>query len=281
MQPLWSASLGSPLRGLSFAREKGWLLAWDSRHTLHLYERGGSCRWSRPAPGPVAACCLAEDGDGLAIAGASGQVWFCDAELAPRWERRLPQAGLAVATDPFSRIVAASDTAGNLHLFDRQGNPLGQSANPRPFRHLAFVPEQPRLVAAADFGLVACFDARADLLWRDGLVAHVGSLSVSGDGATLALAGFSPGLYCYALDGPPHRWLPLPTPCRLAALSYDGLVVLSADPGHRLHRFDLKRSLRQEYFPPSPPVALALSALGELAFAALADGTLVALGSAE
>src|SRR5436853_547202 len=81
-----------------------------------------------------------------------------------------------------------ADARGTLRLFDRHGRTLWKTDNPRPFQHLAFVPEAPLLLGSADYGLIACFDQAGACVWRDGLVAHIGSLAVSGDGSQIVLA---------------------------------------------------------------------------------------------
>src|SRR5207244_11988062 len=88
-----------------------------------------------------------------------------------------------------------------------------------------------------------------------GLRPHAGSLAVSGDGATVALAGFSAGLYCYRLDGPPHRWLPLASLCRLAALRHDGRCILVASQANELLLADLQAKVRDTYNLPAPAPA--------------------------
>jgi hypothetical protein len=66
-------------------------------------------------------------------------------------------------------------------------------------------------------------------------------------------------------------------PCRLAALSFDGRRVLAAGRGNRLLRLDHHGKVSAIHLLDRPAVALALSALGERAVVALADGGVLAL----
>ncbi len=277
VQLLWSRTTAARPRGLALARERGWLLTWDADHGLHLFNRSGEpqARW-QSADALTAACC-ADDGGGFAAVGARGQVWMLAPDLTPRWERMIPKRGTAVALDPFGQYVAAADGRGGLTLFDRQGRARWHADNARPLEHLAFIPERPALAAAADFGLIACYSVSGTLLWRDAPVAHTGGLAVSGDGAIIAAACFSDGLCCYSLDGPKRRSLANAGPCRLVAASYDGDVFLTADLEHRLHIHDAAGAERGECPLECPPTGLALSALGDEAFVALADGRLLLL----
>ena len=276
VQPLWSRKIAAPPRGLSLARERGCLLAWDADHGLHLFNRSGEPQAQlRTADAVIDACC-ADDGETFAAVGAGGQVWLLAPDLTPRWERTAPPRGTAVALDPFGQYLAAADGDGGLSLFDSDGRMLRRVANARPLRHLAFIPERPALAASADFGLTACFDLSGKVLWRNGPMAHVGSLAASGDGAVVALACFSDGLHCYSLDGPKRRCLEGAGPCRLAAVSYDGDAFLTADLGQRLYLRDAAGRERGDWVMDAVPVGLAFGPAGEAAFAVLADGRILA-----
>src|SRR5262249_53406119 len=145
---------------------------------------------------------------------------------------------LAVALDPFGRRIAVADAGGHVSLFDRRGRQLARVETPRPLRHLAFVPEAPRLVGCADLGLLACFDPAGHCLWREGLVGHVGALAGAGAGGRTALACFSEGLRFSALAGRKEGGVAPPEPCRLVALSYDGGRLLVGGLGNRLLLLD-------------------------------------------
>ena len=83
--------------------------------------------------------------------------------------------------------------------------------------HLAFIPAVPFILGASDYGLAACFDLEGKLVWRDALVAHIGSLTVSGAGERVILACFTEGLQQYDLKGKNLGRKSLPEACRLAA----------------------------------------------------------------
>jgi hypothetical protein len=139
------------------------------------------------------------------------------------------------------------------------------------------VAEKAALVGSADFGLVACFDAAGRVLWRDGLVAHVGSLAASGDGGAIVLACFTEGLCCYGLERPRPERLPQAAPCRLATVSYTGDLLLTAGLEDRLFLRQRDGAVRDELALGGAPADLALGPLGEYAAVALADGRLLGL----
>lgn len=276
MDLLWSQSIPAPLRGLRLARERETILACDGKDALFLFNHAGIIQGQRPAPGPIAAAGCADDGSAYAIGGsATPMVCWLAPDLATRWQHPLPQRATALAVEPLGRCLAVADAAGTLHLLDARGRTLWQATTPRPLHHLAFVPEKSILVGAADFGLVLCFGAAGECLWRDGLVAHIGSLAVSGDGKSVLLACFSDGLYRYNIAGPPPQRIALEKPCHLATLSYDGETLLTADPQASACLRDSKGELRDPLKLDFPAAALALGALADCAIVGLVNGAIL------
>lgn len=283
MRLLWSQAVPTPLRGLVLARERETILAWDGHEGLFLFNHAGTIQAQRPAPAPVAVAGCAEDGGAYAIAGggsgaspvAGSMICWLAPDLTPRWQRPLPHRATAVAVESLGRAIAVADASGTLRLMDARGRTQWKATTPRPLHHLAFVPETPVLVGAADFGLVLCFGASGECLWRDGLVAHIGSLAVSGDGSCILLACFSDGLYRYSTAGPQQQRIPLDAPCQLAALSYASDCLLTADRQQRLCLRDGKGDLREQMTLDAPITAAALGALADYAVVGLANGAIV------
>jgi hypothetical protein len=274
---LWSLPTQGRPRGLSLAREKGWLLAWDDANWLYLLNRKGERQAQRHGgDSPFVAGCAADDGSAYAAVGGGGEVWWFAPDLMPRWQRAVGAPAVAAALDPFGQCLAVSEANGHLYLFNRRGRVLARAETPRPLHHLAFVPEAPRLVGASDVGLLACFDPSGGLVWREGLVAHVGGLAVTGAGR-IALACFTDGLRFYTLTGKKDGGFPLREPCRLASLSFDGGRALVTGLGSRVLLLDRDGRTVQPTDLEGPAAALALGALGDSAAVALADGRLLAL----
>jgi hypothetical protein len=259
---------------LSLARERETVLAWDGQDGLLLFNRAGAIQAQRPSAVPVSAVCAADDGSAFAIGGSPGAVCWLAPDLAPRWQQSLPQRVTAIALEPLGRYVAVADAGCTLHLLDERGRVVWRATPPRPLAHLAFVPEKPVVIGAADFGLVVCFGSSGECLWRDGLVAHVGSLAVRGDGDGVLLACFGDGLYRYGATGPPQQRIPLDAPCSLAALSYTGDWLLTASRDRRASLREREGSLRDQFSFESAIVSLALGALGDYGVAGLADGAI-------
>jgi len=278
VRPLWSQTVSSTLRGLSAAPERGWHLLWDAGHTLFLYDRSGQQQAEVQTPGDLAAACAAADGRSFAAVGEQGQVWLLAPDLTPRWQRSIDGRATAVAVDCSGERIAVAGGDGSLQLFDQTGTQLWMNNNPRPLHFLSFVPERPILIGCADFGLVACFDETGRCVWRDGLVAHTGSLAATGDGGLVVLACFSEGACCYSLtDGPKsRRFVPAVAPCRVLACTYAGDVWLTVGLEPRATLRGADGAARAEVEVAGRVVGLALDPLGSEAVAATAEGVLMA-----
>jgi hypothetical protein len=273
----WSHALANPARGLALAREKGWVLAWDTQDWLYLLDQAGERQAQMHAPGKLIAAACADDGSAYVAVGGQGEIWWLAPDLHSRWERSVPHPMTALALDPFGQYLAVADAGSNLSLFDCQGRPGAHCQSPRPLHHLAFVPTAPFLLAGSDYGLTACFDMKGKLVWRDGLVAHIGSLAVSGSGESVILACFTEGLQRYSLTGKNLGRQSLTEPCRLAALTFDGSRLLVAGMGARLHWLDAEYKILSTYALEKPVVAMGLAPLGDRAVIAGADASLVGI----
>ncbi len=273
LQPLWVQHLAADLRGLALARETNGILLWAKNSWLYLLNQAGQRQAQVQTSEALAGACCADDGSAYVALGGNGDIWWLAPDLTLRWRRSLAHRGVAAALDPFGQYLAVADSRGNLHLFDRHGRQLFQVANPRPLHYLAFVPAAPLLVGCADYGLVAGFEpTTGHCLWRDGLVAHVGALTVNGDGEQILLACYTEGLQRYNQTGRNQGRVSVGEPCYLAALSFEGHLTLAASLSSRLLLLDRTWQTLCTYPLDKPAVDLALTALGDAAVVALADG---------
>jgi hypothetical protein len=264
---LWTFTAGGAIRGVSLARESGSVLVRDDNHWLYLLNRSGVPQAQVRAPKDLTVSACSDEGQLLVAGGKEGDLWSLAPDLMPRWQQNLGKRVEAVAVDPVGQHVAASDTAGNVSLFTRKGHLVWQVKSPRLQRFLAFIPEKPYLIGASDVGLVHCLDARGQLVWRDGLVAHVGALSASGDGSSIVLACYSDGIHRYSIKESRPVRIPLPEVCRFAAVSYDGAAILTAGLTSMITLRDRHGRAQGEYNLDAPAGMLALSPLGDRSLA--------------
>jgi hypothetical protein len=276
LRPAWSVSLEAQVTGLALAREAQSILAWDANHWLTLFNHRGE-RQAQLRLAGLAAACAADDGSAFAAVGQRGEAWWLAPDLAARWQRPVRKPAVACCLDPHGQYLAVADAQG-VHLFDRHGRPLWTTPTPRPLHHLCFVPEQPRLLGCADVGLVLALDLDGQVAWRDGLATQVGSLTVTDSGDRLVLACFSEGLRLYNAKGEKQGPQPLPEPCRLAKVSYDGRRTLAIGLGQKVMLLDRDGGLLDMATADEMVTAAALDPLGDRVTLALADGRLLQAG---
>ena len=275
--PAWDVRTSESARGLCLAREKGWLLNWNDKNWLQLLGRSGQPQGQAHLPDEVTAAGCADDGSAIVAGGGRGQVWWFAPDLTLRWERTVSGKVLAVAVDLFGQCVAVADSQGRLYILDRLGRAVSTTQSQRPLHHLAFVPTAPLLVGAADYGLVAVLDFSGQVKWREGVVADIGSVAVNEDGSRIALACFSEGVQQYSATGQNLGRVTLPEPCRLAALSFDGGLILCAGMSPKLFLLDQAGQLLYSHSLDRPAAGIALAPLGDAAAVALPHGRVLGL----
>ena len=264
--PQWSQALQADVCGLSLAREKGWLLAWDTHHWLYLLNHAGQIQAQTRFPSAIAHAAFADDGSALVAASTAGELRWLALDMAPRWEKTLEYRAAAVAVDPLGNFVTAVNGRGQVHTFDAAGQPVASFQSPQPLVHVAFVPARTHLVGCAGFGLVGAFDVVGNWKWREAIVVNVGGLSINGDGTSLLLACFSEGLQRFQADGTSQGRMATPEPCRLVAQSFDGDRICAGGMANQLFLLDRDGGLQCRHELESPLTALAFSALGDAVF---------------
>ncbi len=271
----WSYDLGLGARHLCLARESHYVFLDDEKDRLYLLDARGKLQAQRAAPGNVVCAAVADDGSAYAAAGRRNEVWKFAPDLGVCWKRTTSDRPLALALDAFGKFLAYADVHGSVCVLDEQGQLISRLRFPRPIQHIVFVPEASRLVACADYGLVASFDIQGKTLWRDSPVANVGALTCTGDGERLLLACYSEGLRCYDKNGKISGALPLQEPCRLAVISYDGARIVTSGLARSLLILDGQGQLLRRVEVDATPTALALTALAERLIVAMPGGKIV------
>lgn len=271
-QPQWSQRLQGPVQGVALAREADGILAWDQGNWLYLFNHAGQRQAQVRFPASILHAAYSDDGSAILALAAEGFFWL-GPDLSVRRQQPLANLPLALAVDPFGQYAVAADSRGHAQIFDHLGRKVAQLSLPRSFHHVAFVPAAPLIVGCADYGLVGCFDMHGELVWRNGLVAHVGGLAVAGDASNIVAACFSEGLQRYDLAGKDLGRVKTGQSCRLVSMSFDGRRLLLAGAGDSVELVDADGkelgNARVEQ-----PTAVALGALGDYAIVGSGSGTI-------
>ena len=208
----WTVVTDSPLKGLSFAREAGTILAWDEGNQLYLLSiQGESLSFSR-VPNKIQSAAISDDGSLIALLVEpedSGLV-LLNADFEVENERAAPPEATFVTIDPHGRYLAVGTRQSTLHFVNRYGRPAGTLETMHSLSHLCFVPGRPMAVGAAAFGTmvgVAFEPGRTqgrldpEIIWQDRLLSNVGRLAVDGEGNMILASCYTLGIQRFDLRG--------------------------------------------------------------------------------
>lgn len=274
-QTVWSVKLGGAVRGVSFARESGWILTRDDANWLTLFDEHGKRQAQRHFPAGLTRVACADTGQALVAADGASTVHWLALDLMSRWEQTLPHPIASVALDPHGYYLVVGDVKGGVTLFKRDSKQVWSITLPRQMQNLCFVPEHASIVGSADFGLIVCLNEKGKTIWQDRLVSRISSLAVSGDGDIIVLACYADGIWKYSRKGGPGEHCGTRDPCRLATMSYDGGTLLVSGLDEHLRLLDLNGSEFDQRKMESVVTTQQMGPLGETALVGLADGRLI------
>lgn len=276
-QTVWQHDLGVRPRGLAMVAERGWLLIWDEKSRLHLFDRAGRLQAQCQMPAPLMAATATGDGSRFLVALQDGGLCWLHPDLSLSRQQVHPGRPVAVCLDAFGRYLAVADAQARLAIYDVTGRNLCQVQCPRPLHQLAFATTTPLLFGSADYGLVAGYDLMGRCLWLDGLVSHIGSLSVIDPAEQILLACYTEGLQRYHFRGRKGDRVTLGEPACAAAPSVEGRYTLVASYASRLYLVGSRGQVVGEHPLDEPAVAISLAPLGEMAYVGQADGQVYGL----
>ena len=273
----WTRRLTTAPVRLHLARE-AWRIVVHEPHALSLWDGRGEREISRSHSG-LRLVHGSDTADLFLAVDDHNRLLGFNADLEPLWQLGWESPIRAIAVAPLGQQLAVADERG-VSVLDETGQPIWRGATPRPFHHLAWIPEGCGLVGAADFGFVCGFDRTGTVRWREGLMTNIGSLALSGDGTECLLACFSDGIRIHRSDRvgcPPLAVSPATgtSPCRSLSASYDAGVVISLDlEGHRLERLERGNGSRRTLIRETPITTFATDATGQVVIVGTAAGEL-------
>lgn len=197
----WSLTVDAPLVGMELARETGELLAADASGGLYLLDRAGKLSSLSRGFHHLGALAWSDAGCGGAAVFGESTLCLFDRQLKIEWSTELPDAILAIATDPRRQYVVASLANATSVVYDCERRKIGRFETYRPLSFVRCLVAEPRIIAAADYGLLCCHALDGKELWSKKLYSNAGDMTVTGDGRTIFLAGFTQGVQRYDAAG--------------------------------------------------------------------------------
>jgi hypothetical protein len=284
----WTVVTDSPLKGLSFAREAGAILAWDEGNQLYLLNvQGESLSFSR-VPNRVNSAAISDDGSliALLVEPEDSGLLLLNADFEIEHERAAPSESTFVTIDPHGRYVAVGTRQTTLSFVNRYGRAAGTLETMHSLSHLCFVPGQPMAIAAAAFGTIVGvdFDAgRADgrldpeIMWQDRLLSNVGRLAVDGEGGMILASCYTLGIQRFDLRGHNEGSYHLGGTVSQAVPDFPGRTIAAATLEGELAVINSGGNVRWRTSLPRPVVALEVDPLGRYLIYGHATGEIVRL----
>ena len=284
----WTVVTESPLKGLSFAREAGWILAWDEGDRLSLFDSRGETLSTTRSPSRVVAATISDDGSRIAILseGDASGLMILSGDLEILVERPAPSESTFVSTDPFGRYIAVGGRLGPVQIVDRYGRAAGRIETVQAMAHLCFIPDRPFLIGAATFGMLAGVELEpsrssgrlgVEVVWQDRLMSNVGRLTTTGDGSMVLASCFTHGIQRFDLDGRNEGAYHLGGTVAHAVPDYPGRTIAAATLEGELAVMNSAGNVRWRTTLARPPIALEMDPLGRFLIHGFSTGEITRL----
>jgi hypothetical protein len=274
----WSFSTEARLTHLALAWESDEVIAADEAGGLYLLDPAGRLKAVTRGLKGVTALAFADGGNCAAVGYDGQKVALVDRNLSIAWSLALYDRVVGVALDPFGRHLAAALANRDVRIYTAARRRVADFETVRPLRFLRFSATEPKLVGAAEDGLLAAYSAAGKPLWDQRLFATCGDMAASGDVSTLLLAGFAHGVQRYDREGANRGTFVVEgTPARVS-MCYDGSRIAVATLERQVYWTDRNGNLRWGGTAPDEVVAVRADGAGGSVVVGTASGRIERLG---
>jgi hypothetical protein len=197
----WSFQTDAPLVCLAFSRESGEFFAADSAGGLCRLDRWGKVVSLTRGLRDVRSVAWGDTGAaGVILSGAATLLRF-GPKMEIEWTLDLPVEALDVAIDPYGNYMAVCLKDGYTLVYDCTKRRVAEYGTLRPVRYLRFLVTEAALVGVAEYGYMCRHDLKGRETWTEKTFCNVGDVSVSGDGQSILLAGYTHGIQSFDGEG--------------------------------------------------------------------------------
>jgi hypothetical protein len=285
---IWTVVTDSPLKGLSFAREAGRILAWDDGNQLYLLNLRGETLSTSRVPNRIFTGAISDEGGTIALLvdAEDAGLLLLSADFDVVAERPAPSEASFLTIDPHGRYLAVGARHNALYLLTRHGRAAGRLETSEPLSHVCFVPGRPLLVGAAAFGMlvgIALEPGRgqgridSEIIWQDRLMSNVGRLTLDGAGGMILASCFTLGIQRFDLRGRNEGSYHLGGTVSHAVPDFPGRTIAAATLEAELALMNSAGNVRWRTRLPRPAIALEIDPLGRYIIYGHATGEIVRL----
>lgn len=273
----WAFATEAELAGVTMARETGEFLALDKSGGLYRLTRQGRIQALTHGLSDARLVAWSDRGNAGVVVRGTDEFCLLDERLNVVWSATTPHPVVGVTMDAWGHNVALSFDNSQCAIINVDRQKLAEFTTHRPLRFLRFAVGTPRLIAAADYGLLCCHQFDGSELWSDRITSPVGDMSITEAGRTVFLAGFAHGIQAFDEFGNSAATYGLEGSAERISVSFFGerLAVTTAE--QHLYWFDADGSLLWATRTPEPVCSLVCDPLGEWLVLGLSSGRLLKL----
>lgn len=285
----WTVVTDAPLKGASFAREAGTILAWDEGNQLYLLNMLGEHLSTSRFPSKIQFGAISDDGSLIALLGegkSDAGLILLSADFGVLVERPAPSEPTFMAIDPHGRYLAVGSRSGRVNLINRYGRPAGRFETIQPLSHLCFIPDRPFLIGAAAFGMLAGITVGptrpgapldVEVAWHERLMSNVGRLTASGNGGMVLASCYTHGIQRFDMNGRNDGSYHLGGTVAHAVPDFPGRTIAAATLEGELAILNAAGNVRWRTHLPRPLLTLEIDPLGRYLIHGQATGEITRL----
>lgn len=261
---------------LDFAHESRSLLVASRRGQLSLLNQSGDRVAENLGFVGVSRIVIAHAGTIAAAVVDQSRLVCLNASLKPLWDVSVTGRITSLAISPHGSHIAFSTDSSRLHIVSTDKRETAKIETRRPMEHIAFLSDEPELIAAAEFGQLCRFDLKGREIWNEQLLNNVGDMCVADAAKRFFLAAFNHGVQVYnrsgeqlgsfAIDGIPSRVSAASTKSRVAVLTLENRIYWLNFEGEVQWAVDVSHD---------PPQHICTGPLGDRLFIATQSGSLL------
>lgn len=273
----WAFATDAELVSVSLAAESSEVFAIDRAGGVYRLNRAGRIESLTRGLHEPRIIRWAHTGDVGIVVEGNDQISLLDSSLNVAWTAGAPKPILDAAIDAYGHNIAMSLESSDTVIINADRQKLAQFTTTVPLHHIEFSVGTPKIIGAADHGLLCCHDLDGDEVWLERLYANCGSLSVTGDAKRILVAEYSHGLQVFDGRGQSQASFVLDGTPSLVAASHFGERAAVSTVEQQIYWLDADGTLLWATECPEEVLSLHCDPLGEWLIIALKSGRILRL----
>ncbi len=273
----WAFATDAELISVSLAAESSEVFAVDKAGGVYRLSRAGRIEGLSRGLHEPRLICWAHTGDVGFVVEGSDQISLLDSSLNVAWSAGAPSSIFSAAIDAYGHNIAMALQSSDTVIINADRQKLAQFSTTRPLHYLEFSVGIPKLIGAADHGLLCCHSLDGEEEWSERLYSNCGCVSVTGDAKRILVAEYSHGLQVFDSRGQSQASFVLDGTPSIVSASHFGERAAVATVEQQIYWLDADGTLMWATECPEEILSLHCDPLGEWLIVALKSGRILRL----